>query len=158
MGPFLKYLAKEDTGSITTETALILIVLNTMAVGVLDFGLAYAHNMQLANSVRAGMQYALVRKPVNEDYSAIINAVNTAAPDAVDGSNRMVTAVLTCECPDGSAIDCVGENGEDLTCDGGDLRAAYLDLTISEDYALMFPYPGLPSPISLSQTVKVRLN
>ena len=155
MRNFIYRLIKSNDGSITVETAIAGLFLSSIAVGVIDFGLAFAHKMQLANSVRAGMQYALVRKPVNEDYTAIISAINSAAPAA---SSRTVSVTLACECPDGTSIDCVGEDGEDLTCDDSSLRAAYLNIAIAEDYDLILRYPGLSQTLSFSETAKVRLN
>ena len=154
----LRRLLKNEDGSIAVETGFIMIVIGWMSLGILDFGLAYARNLELANAARAGMQYALVRKPVDGDYSAIIAAVTTAGPDANEAANRVVTTTLYCECPDGTSSDCTGEDDEDLTCDDGNLRAAYLNITIAEDYSMYFDYPGLPQVLSLSESVTVRLN
>ena len=149
---------RHQEGSVAVETAFIMMMIGTMSLGVLDFGLAYSRNLGLANAARAGMQYALVRKPVAGDFTAIVAAVNTAAPVAEDGLARRITTNLYCECPDGSAIDCTSEDGADLTCDDGNLRAAYLDIAISENYSLFFDYPGLDRVLSLSESVTVRLN
>jgi len=154
----LKQLLKNEAGSIAVETAFLMMMIGTLALGILDFGLAYSRNMELANAARAGMQYALVRKPVDGDFSAILAAVNTAAPAVRDGSDRATEAVLYCECPDGTTSDCTGEGGEDLTCADGNLRSAYLDITITENYPLFFGYPGLGQALSLSESVTVRLN
>ncbi|MCJ9428595.1 TadE/TadG family type IV pilus assembly protein [Kordiimonas marina] len=151
-------LGRNEKGSITVETALIMLVIIFMALGVLDYGLAYSRNLELANAVRAGMQYALVRKPVDGDYSAIISAVNTAAPVVTAGSDRQVTANMFCACPDGSSIDCTGTNGQDLTCTDGSLRGAYLEIKLKETYAMLFAYPGLDKSLNLSERVVVRLN
>ncbi|NVJ97067.1 MAG: pilus assembly protein [Alphaproteobacteria bacterium] len=155
---FMKKVRHNEEGSIVIETAAMMSVLALIAVGVLDFGLAYARNLQLANAARAGMQYALVRKPVGEDYSAIEAAVTASAPDADADSARQVETVLYCECPDGTASDCTTEDGIDITCDDGTLRKAYLDITISETYNLLISYPGLEDGLSLSESVTVRLN
>lgn len=158
MKTLLKKLTGDRQGSVTVETAMIMTLICFMAIGVLDFGLAYARNLQLANAARAGMQYALVRKPVDGDFSAIISAVNTAAPTEQEGSGRQVSAILFCACPDGSTINCTGTGGEDLTCDDGSLRGAYLEIKIAETYNLMFPYPGLSDGLNLSERTVVRLN
>jgi len=154
----LSKVRRNEAGSIAVETAFIMMMIGTMSLGILDFGLAYTRNLGLANAARAGMQYAMVRKPVDGDFTAIVAAVTTAAPAAEDGISRSVTTDLYCECPDGSSIDCTSEGGVDLTCDDGNLRAAYLDISISENYSLFFDYPGLDRVISLSESVTVRLN
>jgi len=155
---FLQKLRKDEDGSIVIETAAIMTVLALISVGVVDFGLAYARNMQLSNAVRAGLQYALVRKPVNDDYSAIIAAVEASAPAADPSAAREVTATLYCECPDGSASDCTTTGGVDITCDDGTLRKAYLDITLTEEFDLLLTYPAIASSLTLSQTVTARLN
>lgn len=147
-----------EDGSIAVETALIMVIVASLALSILDYGMVYARNLQLANAARAGMQYALVRKPVDGDYSAIVNAVQAAAPAVNANGDRMVSTVMYCRCPDGTAIDCTGEFGQDLTCPDGSLRASYLEIGISETHSLMFPYPGLSQDLSLSESVTVRLN
>jgi len=151
-------LLRNNEGSIAVETAFLIAMIGTLSLGVLDFGLAYARNLELANAARAGMQYALVRKPVAGDYTAIMAAVGVAGPALHGDENRQITTDLYCECPDGSSSDCVSEDGEDLTCDDGNLRAAYLDIVITEDYSLFFDYPGLDRTITLSESTTVRLN
>lgn len=155
---FLDKLLKNTDGAAAVETALVASVLGFVGLGVIDYGLAFGRSMELANAARTGMQYAMVRKPVDEDYTAILDAVSAASPNAYADSNRAITAVLYCECPDGSASDCLSEVGEDLTCDDGSRRAAYLDITVAEDYSLIFGYPGLDDTLSLSQSVTLRLN
>lgn len=149
---------QDENGSIMIETAAMMTVFALLSIGVLDMGLAYSRNLQLANAVRAGMQYALVRKPVNDDFSAIEAAVEAAAPSADEAAVRVIETVLYCECPDGSTSDCTTEDGIDITCSDGTLRKAYLDITISEAYDLLVSYPGLNDSITLSESVTVRLN
>ena len=151
-------LRTNERGSIAVETAFLMLMLGLISLGVLDFGLAYSRNLELANAARAGMQYALVRKPVDNDFTAIVDAVNVAGPTLHGGENRAVTTTLYCECPDGTASACTGAGGEDLTCPDGNLRSAYLQIGIAEDYAMFFGYPGLSPVISLSESVTVRLN
>ena len=154
----IKKFVRDVKGAAAVETALVVSVLGFVGIGVIDYGLAFTRSMQLANAARAGMQYAMVRKPVDEDYSAIIEAVNTSAPTEYADSERNVSTLLYCECPDGQTSDCTGEGGEDLTCDDGSRRAAYMDITVSENYSLMFGYPGLDDTLNLSQTVTLRMN
>jgi len=154
----LSRLFKNTQGSIAVETAFLIAMIGTLSLGVLDFGLAYSRNLELANAARAGMQYALVRKPVDGDFSAIIAAVGVAGPTLHGDENRQITTSLYCECPDGSSSACTGADGENLACDDGNLRAAYLDIVIAEDYSLFFDYPGLPRTLTLSESTTVRLN
>ena len=149
---------QDENGSIMIETAAMMTVFALLSIGVLDMGLAYSRNLQLANAARAGMQYALVRKPVNDDFSAIEAAVEASAPSADEAAGRVIETVLYCECPDGSTSDCTTEDGIDITCSDGTLRKAYLYITITEAYDLLVSYPGLNDSITLSESVTVRLN
>jgi hypothetical protein len=154
----LQFFGKSEDGSIAVETALLMAVIGFMGLGVLDFGLAYTRNLELANAARAGMQYAMVRKPIDEDYSDIIDAVTAAAPTLKGGENREISTNLYCECPDGTPSECVSDTGDDLVCDDGNLRSSYLEITIAETYSLLFSYPGINSDLTLSESTTLRMN
>ena len=55
--------AREREGNIMVEFAFLASILAVMLMGVIDFGLAYAREMAMSNAVRAGTQFALVRRP-----------------------------------------------------------------------------------------------
>lgn len=156
---FLKRFKKSELGSISVETALLSTFLLTLGIGVVDFGLALERKMEMANAVRAGMQFALVRKPVQGDLSLIEGAVATALVTGTSASGTVVTSSMTCSCPnDGTVMNCLGTANTDLHCSDGSQRAAYVNLTLSEDYGLMWTYPVIGSTMSLKETAQVRLN
>lgn len=150
---------KSELGSISVETALLSTFLITLGIGVVDFGLALERKMDMANAIRAGMQYALVRKPVQGDLTLIEAAVTTALVTGTSSSSTTVTSAMTCSCPnDGAVMSCLGTADTDLHCSDGSQRAAYVNLTLTEDYGMMWAYPVIGSSMSLKETAQIRLN
>ena len=137
-------------GTATVELAFALPFLVLLVLGLFDHGSKISRNMQLANAVRAGTQYAMVRKPVQGDLSQIVAAITNTAPPDVTGTQQ-VTATLFCECPDGTAVACDG------SCVDGD-RGAFVRLTLQEDFTTLLSYPGIDNPIRLTNEATVRLN
>ncbi len=155
---FLTGFRRHERGSISVETALISTFLLSLGIGAIDFGLALERKMDMANAVRAGMQYALVRKPVQGDMTAIEAAVTSALVNGISSSGTELSSEIYCGCPDGATMDCLGTGDEDLHCSDGSQRAAYIILTLTEDYGLMWTYPGFGNSLSITETVSVRLN
>src|SRR3546814_2619523 len=58
-------------GSVTVEGALVAVLLGVLLLGVIDFGLAFRRQSELANAVRAGTQFALVRRPQQDRKSVV---------------------------------------------------------------------------------------
>jgi hypothetical protein len=143
--------------SITVEGAMVATLLGTLLLGVLDFGLAYKRQAQLENAVRAGTQYALVRRPQQGDVEPIRDAVYETAPFAEGTSGTGLDVEFYCECPDGTPKQCSAAGGVSL-CTGGVERRAYVRVRLTEDYDLIFAYPGVGTAISLAAEGSVRLN
>lgn len=127
-------------------------VLVLIMIGLIDFSLVLTRQMSLANAVRAGLQYATIRRPIQGDVTAIRQAVLDAAPIPKIGTHDP-TVLLVCECPDGTGVaDC-----DPAACGGTDILS-FIDITLEEDFPLLLPYPGFSNPISLSEQATVRLN
>ena len=155
---FFSRFRKSELGSISVETALISTVLLSIGIGAVDFGMGLERKMDMANAIRAGMQYALVRKPVQGDTSAIEDAVMTALVPGTSSSGTVLTSQMACNCPDGTTMDCLGSSDQDLHCSDGSQRSAYLVLTLKEDYGLMWTYPVIGQTLTITETASVRLN
>ena len=146
----LKPFLRARSGVAAVELALVTPFLVLLAVGVVDFGLAWNQQMALSNAVRAGAQYAIVRKPVQADVQNIIDAVEETAPEGVvvDTDVRFY-----CECPNTST-----EVACDTDCGGGVERQSFVEIGIQSNHSLLLPYPGLGGDIDLGNTAIVRLN
>ena len=144
-------------GSVTVEGAFVATILGVMLLGVIDFGLAFRRQSELANAVRAGTQYAMVRRPQQGDVDPIRDAVYQTAPFAEGTVGTSLAVEFYCECPDGSPSQCSAAGGVAL-CSGGVERHAFLRVQLSESYDLMLVYPGVGTDIPLSAEATVRLN
>lgn len=144
-------------GSVTVEGAFIAVILGALLLGIIDFGLAYRRHAQLENAVRAGTQYAMVRRPQQGDVDPIRGAVYETAPFPEGTPGTGLEIEFYCECPDGTPSQCSAPGGVAL-CSGGVDRQAFLRVRLSETYGLIFAYPGIGSSVSLAAEGSVRLN
>jgi Flp pilus assembly pilin Flp len=140
----------EDQGIAAVELALIAPVLALIIVAIVDFGMAFTRQMTLANGVRAGVQYAMVRRPVQGDTDAIRQTVADNA--YVPLANATVTWVCECSGSGAPAPTCsVGD------CGGADVNHS-LTIAVTESYPLILSYPGINNPVTLGDQVLLRLN
>jgi pilus assembly protein CpaE len=147
----LSRLRGEDSGIAAVELALIAPVLALIIIAIVDFGTAFTRQMTLANGVRAGVQYAMVRRPVQGDLTDIQNTVKENA--YVDDISK-VSVTWVCECSDtgASAPSCsVGD------CGGADVIHS-IQIGVTDQFPLILSYPGISSPVTLGDTVLLRLN
>ncbi len=144
-------------GSVTVEGAFVATILGVLLLGVIDFGLAYRRHAQLENAVRAGTQYAMVRRPQQGDTDPIRGAVYETAPFTEGTPGTGLAIDFYCECPDGTPAQCSAAGGVAL-CSGGVDRQAFLRVRLSETYGLIFTYPGIGDSVSLAAEGSVRLN
>ena len=149
---WLSRLARGEAGVAAVELAMIAPVFALLLVGVVDYGLLWSRNMELANAVRAGTQYALIRKPVNGDTTAIRQQVIDSAPAPKIGSHDP-QVTLFCECPNGTSVP----NCDPAVCAPDDMQT-FISITLSEQYPLLLDYPGFDSPVQLTQSSTMRLN
>ncbi|GAK34639.1 flp pilus assembly protein TadG [alpha proteobacterium Q-1] len=149
-------------GSILIETAMVVSFLGLLALGSIDFGMAYVRKAEMDNAVRAGVQFGLARHPsMSEIASGIVvaqdvrNAVWGAADflDADPGAQLEVS--FSCQCPDGTAVACTSTAISTLACTD---RQTYLEIRLEHDYEMIFAYPGLGQRLSMASNSAVRLN
>ena len=146
----LSRLRGEDQGVAAVELALIAPVLALIIVAIVDFGMAFSRQMTLANAVRAGVQYAMVRRPVQGDLSAIV----TRVAESADVAETDVTVTWVCECSDSgsTAPSCSVDD-----CGGADVNHS-LNIAVADTYPLILSYPGINNPVTLGEAVLLRLN
>ena len=140
-------------GSITVELALLAPVMAFMLVGAIDFGSYVFGKMQLQNASRAGAQYAIQAGRNIEDTAAITAAVQ-AASDLEAGTT--ITTQTFCGCADGGEVvvdpreGCTGTASSTLKCSGEDeFPVLAIRVTVANTFTTLFPYPGIPSPLTL---------
>jgi Flp pilus assembly protein TadG len=141
-------LTRDDRGASAVELALIAPLLVLLLLGMVHFASVEVHRMQMTNAVRAGLQYASVRKPSGENAETLISeAVETAAPVA-DG--RSVSSRLYCECPGGSQISC-----EDACSTGH--RSAYVEIVMTDTFSPPLSHLAVKT-VTLAARGTIRLN
>jgi pilus assembly protein CpaE len=146
----LSRLRGEDSGIAAVELALIAPVLALIIIAIVDFGTAFTRQMTLANGVRAGVQYAMVRRPVQGDTADISQTVadNAYVPLA------NVTVTWVCECSDSGAAAPTCSVGD---CGGVDVNHS-IQIGVTDQFPLILSYPGMNSPVTLGDSVLLRLN
>jgi hypothetical protein len=144
-------------GSVTVEGAFVAVILFALVLGVLDFGLAFRRHSELENAVRAGTQYAMVRRPQQGDTEPIRDAVYQTAPFTEGTPGTGLEVEFYCECPDGAASQCSAPGGVAL-CSGGAERHSFVRVRLSQTYELMLAYPGVGTDVDLAAEGSVRLN
>lgn len=142
----------DGRGASAIELALVAPLFVGLLLGTVHFGSVSVHRMQMANAVRAGLQYASVRKPVlgeNTDLSSINEAVKTASTDA-STSDRSVVSSFYCECADGTPISC--QDG----CSTGN-RSVFIGIVMTESFS---PLVGIANTktIALTASGTIRIN
>ncbi len=157
---------RDRSGVVTVETAIIASVLSGMAIGIVDFSLAYSRQSEMSNAVRAGVQFALVRRPSigpSADEQESIISLQTIRQAVINSSGFLesdpgiekLDASIFCQCPDTQPVTCVSEPGVALACTN---RRTFLQITLKNDYEPIFNYPLVPETIKLEASNSVRLN
>lgn len=136
---------RNEKGVAAVEFALVAPILLLLLLGLADFGLAMRERMALASAARAGAERAWAD---SGDNAAITQAVQAAG--TLDAAAITVAVTEFCECA-GTASAC------GVTCADGSTPATYVGVSVSEDFPLLLPYPGIGSPIALTGTAILRV-
>lgn len=160
-------LIRDCRGEATIETVVIVFALSMLIAGSLDFSLAFARKSEMSNAVRAGVQFALVRRPsigpnVSQNESLI--SLQTIRDAVVTSANFLTTdpgspeldVDLFCQCPDNTPVTCAPDPGITLPCLE---RKTFMQITLRSDYNPIFHFPGvIDTTLNLESTGSVRLN
>jgi Flp pilus assembly pilin Flp len=147
-------LARDESGVALVEFALLAPVLAVLCVGTIDFGLAFAAQLQLAAAVDEGAQYAFLTGS-GVQASAVQTVVKTATP------LPSVTATVSynstsCYCPTGTP-PALATQTCGVACPDGSMPGKFLSITAQYTYAPIFPSYGLIANPNLSESVTVRV-
>lgn len=146
---FSKALGSES-GSNLVELALVLPVLFPLLLGVVDFGRAYYLGIEVSQAAHTAALYGS-QNPT--DTTGMINAAVADAPDVPNFTTSSVTATYGCECSNGSSP--VASCASSPAC--GTMNVVdYVQVNTSASYSSMLPYPGIPSPLILSGSARMR--
>jgi Flp pilus assembly pilin Flp len=147
----MPHLLRDEDGAISVEWALVASFLGFLFLGAFNYGTAALHKMEMANAVRAGLQYAVVRKPIQGDTSQIQSTIQTAAPKDNTGT-RAITVSMFCQCPDGSSATCGGN------CSAGGDPLTFISVLMQEGYDTLIKLPFAEQRLNFKVAGTVRLN
>ncbi len=153
-------------GVLTFELAMIVSALSLISIAVIDLSLAFSRKAEMANAVRVGTQFALVRRPtlgpeataeqallsLTELRAIVVQSAEYLETDP--GSPHLDIAVF-CECPDATPVECTADPGVPLPCQD---TVTFLSITLNHAYSPIMEYPGLPDSFDLTSANTIRLN
>lgn len=134
-----------ESGNTLVELAVILPVITVMLLGVLNFGLVIANDISVADSARAGAEYAAGWG--NGTNVAQMQTVARAAAGRI--ASYQVTAANVCNCaPGGAAVSCTS------SCPGYGQPAMYAQVTATAALPLVFG-TGMTVPVKSVAIVRI---
>lgn len=146
-------------GNVVIETALVVPLLVLLAIGTAEYGRAYSAKSELASVARAGAQAAIEFGADDESLNTTVRTnlikagliLNTNDQD-FDGTKQPQTSVANyCRCPGGVPVGC------DDSCSGDSLPRRYVEVTASLPFSMMVPMPMLGQSMTLSESVRMRM-
>jgi Flp pilus assembly protein TadG len=141
---------RSDRGSSLFEMALLTPFLLLLLLGVVDFGRAYYLSSEVAGAAHAGALYA-TENPF--DNAGIDNAAIGDAPNVPGLTANNINVSEGCECSDGTGFS-ANCSSTPTTCSAN--VVSKISVTVSAVYTTLFPWPGVPRSISLTQTATMR--
>jgi Flp pilus assembly protein TadG len=157
----LPWASQDGAGAI--EFAFVAGILAVLFLGLVDFGMGFWDKMQVANGARAGAEYAVVNGWSQQNSPGDIKKAASDATYAINISNPSTTAGEVCGCP--SATTGItpqwAPTGSPATCSGTctyGTPGTYVTVSAQGDYKPIFPWPGLPSPMTFHSSAIVRIN
>lgn len=141
--------ARARDGVVSIEMALVSIFLASLALGAFDFGRVGIEKTRVTSAARAGAQYGIQ----DQSYAMDTAGMATAALADADATalELTVTPQQYCACSGGPPVGC------STTCADGAYAPMYVEVTVQGDVELMFSYPGVPDPITVSSTSTIRV-
>ena len=136
---------RRQAGSAMIEMALAFPLLVLLLAGTADFGRVFYTYVTLANAARTGAQYGSAGAPRTADTDGIRQA---ALNDAQDLSGVTITSAKTCQCSNGSTVDCASTSCSPLRY--------YVTVTATKTFQTVIPYPGIPSSTAVTAVAKMR--
>lgn len=144
----IRDLRKNVSGASAVEFALILPILVVLVTAAIDFGGLIYTRLQVGSATHAGASYAAAQ---GFNATGIATAMAGGASIAVSAA----TPVQVCGCPDTTSG--INEIACGSTCTSGEAAGKYVKLDASADYTLLYSWPGLSNPVTLTSTARVRI-
>src|ERR1700761_6353036 len=137
-----------EQGSSLVEAAVVLPMLLLILIGVVDLGRYFYLANEVAGASHSGAIYG------SQHASDTTNMVNAAKLDAPNVTGMTVNATWGCECSDGTSASASCTTTP--TCSTNVVY--YATVKASANYSALFPWAGMPSPLTLSSSTTMRSN
>ena len=145
-------------GNVAVELALLAPILMALLVGAVDFSSMIYEQMRLASAVRTGVQFTLQSDFSAQDLDGVaatlcsntegLADIREAVCDATGLDQSQVTVTPSCECADGSSVDCTA------TCSDG---SVYVNVAAQVEFQTLFSYPLIDNPLTLTADATIRV-
>ncbi|HEX2721508.1 MAG TPA: TadE family protein [Gemmatimonadaceae bacterium] len=149
--PGAKPRALKRRGAAALELAVAMPLLVLVCIGVMDFGRVYFTSVAVANAARAGAEWGTTPLP---GYA--FNSSGQQSFAQMDGGE---VGAITFTPPPSTVCRC-GENDVPCsttpTCGTYGVPKVFVTVTATKSVALLLPYPGLPSSISIVRSATFR--
>jgi len=134
--------AREGLGAI--ELGFIAPVLLTLLLGVLDFGMAFWQQMEIANAADAGAQWGM-QNSYDAAYTDTSPSIRTVAQSATNMSTVNVSSINPCGCASDTGVAGGYGNPRDgcSACPDGSTAKTYIVVNTHICYSTLFHWPGL---------------
>jgi Flp pilus assembly protein TadG len=137
----------EISGIAAVEFALLVPIMGFMFIAMADLGIGIYTDMQVSNAAQYGAEYALAN-----GYDP--DKVRSAVLSASGLSHLTVSPSQFCGCPNAGQVREVSCSAH---CDDGNSAGTYAKVAVSNTYATIVPYPGLPSSFALTAQSTARV-
>ena len=139
----------DRAGAAVHEFALTAPLLMLIMVGAIDFGRSFYHSVTISNAAGTAAFYgaqSLMKSGHGTEMSTL------AQNDANDIGTVTTTATRVCQCPNGTAVDCITG-----TCTGYGAPRVYVRCQVSRSFDTMINLPGVPDLFTIRRQVWMRV-
>jgi Flp pilus assembly protein TadG len=147
----MRALTRSRDGTSAIELAIILPIIVAMIVPLTDLGMGAYAKMQVQNAAEAGAEYAAK----NGFNAANIGTAVTSAT-SMSGLSANPAPSQSCACVSGTTITNTTAPPCSTGCASGS-EGVFVTVNAQASYTLLFPYPGITSPVALNATSVVRI-
>ncbi len=142
-------LIRHRAGNVTIEFGFVILFMATLAVGAYDFGNLGYQKIALTSAARAGAQYGVQDQVTAADTTGMVQAARNDAADT--GGALNITARQYCSCPGQGEVSC------SVLCADDSFSYMYVEVTAEDQIELLFPYPYVTSPQTVTSTNTMRV-
>jgi len=148
----VKRWCKSEAGTVTIELAMVIVMLTGLTIAGFDFGRVAIEKTRVTNAASAGAQYGIIDLITVEDELGMEQAAYDDADDPGQTDLDFVHADIGfCQCPESAVTASC-----DTVCVDDNSIPMYVRVTVRNDVDLLFPYPGISSPITVEAVILKR--